>query len=76
MNFTSNAASLAVFVIDGKAHLGESSNGGGQLLGAQLGARMVVTRGAKFIGDFSSSSRWPSASACSSPPFLAKTATA
>jgi uncharacterized membrane protein YfcA len=50
MNFTSNAASLAIFVIGGKTQfLAGLVMGAGQLLGAQLGARMVVTRGVKFI---------------------------
>jgi uncharacterized protein len=50
MNFISNAASLAVFVVGGKTQLVAGLvMGAGQLLGAQIGARMVVTRGAKFI---------------------------
>ncbi len=50
MNFTSNAASLAMFLIGDKTQLMAGLvMGAGQLLGAQLGARMVVARGAKFI---------------------------
>jgi uncharacterized membrane protein YfcA len=50
MNFTSNAASLAMFLLGGKAHwLAGLVMGAGQLLGARLGARMVVARGAKLI---------------------------
>ena len=50
MNFTSNAASLAVFLVGGKAHMAAGLvMGVGQLLGAWLGAKMVVARGARFI---------------------------
>jgi uncharacterized membrane protein YfcA len=50
MNFTSNAASLAVFLLGGKTlWLAGLVMGVGQLLGAQTGAKMVVKRGAKFI---------------------------
>lgn len=50
MNFISNAASLAMFIIGGKTQVVTGLvMGAGQLLGAQMGARMVVRRGAKFI---------------------------
>ncbi len=50
MNFTSNAASLAMFLLGGKAHwVAGLVMGGGQFLGARFGARMVVARGAKLI---------------------------
>lgn len=50
MNFTSNAASLAVFLSGGKAHLlAGLTMGVGQLIGARIGAKMVIRRGARFI---------------------------
>ena len=50
MNFTSNAASLVVFLCGGKALLPAGLvMGVGQLLGAVLGARIVIARGARFI---------------------------
>lgn len=50
MNFASNVSSLAVFLIGGEVLLAAGLvMGGGQLLGARLGSRMVVKRGAKFI---------------------------
>ncbi|HUJ09041.1 MAG TPA: TSUP family transporter [Verrucomicrobiae bacterium] len=50
MNFTSNAASLAMFVIGGQAHLLVGlTMGAGQLVGARIGAKMVIRRGARFI---------------------------
>jgi uncharacterized protein len=50
MNFTSNAISLAVFITGGKVLWGTGLvMGAGQLVGAQLGARLVVSRGVKFI---------------------------
>jgi uncharacterized membrane protein YfcA len=50
MNFTSNSISLAVFLGGGHAHWGAGlCMGAGQLLGARLGARVVVKRGTKFI---------------------------
>jgi uncharacterized membrane protein YfcA len=50
MNVASNAASLAVFVVGGKVYYGAGlCMGIGQLLGARVGSRMVVARGAKFI---------------------------
>jgi uncharacterized membrane protein YfcA len=50
MNFTSNAASLAIFALGGQAHvLAGLTMGAGQLLGARVGAKMVIRRGARFI---------------------------
>ncbi len=50
MNFTSNIASLAVFLLGGQVHwrLGLTM-GIGQWLGARLGAGLVLRRGARFI---------------------------
>ena len=50
MNFTSNIVSLAAFAIGGQINiLAGITMGAGQLLGARLGARMVIRRGTKFI---------------------------
>ena len=50
MNFTSNAASLAMFLIGGKVQwLAGLTMGVGELLGAWLGAKIVIRRGARFI---------------------------
>ena len=50
MNFTSNIASLAVFLIAGHCHYGAGfCMGLGQLLGARLGSKAVIRSGAKFI---------------------------
>ena len=50
MNFASNLASLIVFLIGGQVlFVAGLTMGVGQLLGARLGSRMVVKRGAKFI---------------------------
>lgn len=50
MNFTSNAASLAMFAFGGQAYvLAGLTMGAGQLLGARIGAKMVIRRGARFI---------------------------
>jgi uncharacterized membrane protein YfcA len=50
MNFTSNVASLAVFAIGGHCHLAAGlSMGFGQLLGARLGSKVVIRRGASLI---------------------------
>jgi uncharacterized membrane protein YfcA len=50
MNFTSNVASLAVFLCGGHTHLGLGlTMGAGQLLGARLGAGLVMRRGVRFI---------------------------
>ena len=50
MNFTSNVASLVVFLVGGQVHwrLGLIM-GLGQWLGARLGAGLVLRRGARFI---------------------------
>jgi uncharacterized protein len=50
MNFTSNVVSLVVFLIGGHVLFGVGLlMGVGQVLGARLGAGMVVRRGARFI---------------------------
>jgi len=50
MNFASNLSSLAFFLLAGRVHFVEGiSMGIGQLLGARIGAGMVITRGTKFI---------------------------
>jgi uncharacterized protein len=50
MNFASNLSSLAVFLASGKVYfIAGFVMGLGQLLGARLGARMVIARGTKFI---------------------------
>jgi uncharacterized membrane protein YfcA len=50
MNFTSNAASLALFLVGGQARLMAGlTMGVGQLIGARLGAKMVIRGGARFI---------------------------
>ena len=50
MNFTSNAVALGVFASGGNVQwVTGLVMGAGQFLGAQLGARLVVTRGVKFI---------------------------
>lgn len=50
MNFTSNVASLAVFLLGGQVHwLLGLTMGTGQWLGARLGAGLVLRRGARFI---------------------------
>lgn len=50
MNFASNLSSLALFLIGGKVFfVAGLTMGIGQLLGARLGARMVIARGTKFI---------------------------
>lgn len=50
MNFTSNFVSLAVFLWGGHAHFGAGlCMGAGQLLGARLGARVVVKQGTRLI---------------------------
>jgi uncharacterized protein len=50
MNFTSNVASLAVFMAGGHCHLaGGFSMGLGQLIGARLGSKAVIHKGAGFI---------------------------
>jgi len=50
MNFTSNATSLVMFIAGGKVlWLAGLVMGFGQLFGARIGAKMVITRGARFI---------------------------
>jgi hypothetical protein len=50
MNFTSNAASLAVFLLGGHCHYAAGlSMGLGQILGARLGSRVVIRKGTKLI---------------------------
>ena len=46
MNFTSNAASLVMFLLVGKVHMAAGLVMG---VGQLLGAKMVVARGARFI---------------------------
>ncbi len=50
MNFTSNFASLIMFIVGGAVHWREGLvMGAGQFIGARIGAHMVVTRGTRFI---------------------------
>ncbi|MFA4987244.1 MAG: TSUP family transporter [Candidatus Brocadiia bacterium] len=50
MNFTSNISSLAVFLVGGKViFIVGLAMGAGQILGAQIGAGLVIKRGAAFI---------------------------
>ena len=50
MNFASNLSSLALFLVGGKILFAAGITMGlGQLLGARLGSRMVITRGTRFI---------------------------
>ena len=50
MNFASNLSSLAFFLLGRNVLFGAGlSMGLGQLLGARLGARMVIAKGARFI---------------------------
>ncbi len=50
MNFTSNAASLVVFLLAGQCHLfGGLAMGCGQLIGARLGSKVVIRKGSRFI---------------------------
>ena len=50
MNFASNLSSLALFISTGRVLWIEGLvMGMGQLLGARIGARMVVARGTQFI---------------------------
>ena len=50
MNFTSNVSSLAVFLAGGHCHLfGGLCMGSGQMLGARLGAKVVIRKGGRFI---------------------------
>ncbi len=50
MNFASNVSSLAFFLAGGNVCFGAGlAMGVGQVLGARIGARMVIARGTKFI---------------------------
>jgi uncharacterized membrane protein YfcA len=50
MNFASNIGSLILFLLAGPVIFSAGiAMGIGQLLGARIGSRMVVKRGAKFI---------------------------
>jgi uncharacterized membrane protein YfcA len=50
MNFTSNIVALGFFLLAGQVHFAEGLvMGVGQFLGARLGARLVIHRGAAFI---------------------------
>ena len=50
MNFTSNVASLLVFVAANRVHYGAGfAMGVGQMVGARLGSKTVMKRGAPFI---------------------------
>jgi len=50
MNFTSNVVALVAFAISGQVDvMAGTVMGAGQLIGARLGARMVIRRGVKFI---------------------------
>jgi len=50
MNFTSNAASLAMFIYGGSVLWREGlSMGAGQFVGARIGARIVMRKGVRFI---------------------------
>jgi uncharacterized membrane protein YfcA len=50
MNFASNLSSLLFFLLGGNVLFGAGLTMGlGQLLGARIGSRMVVAKGAKFI---------------------------
>jgi uncharacterized membrane protein YfcA len=50
MNFASNLSSLGFFLLRGNVQFAAGlSMGIGQLLGARIGSRMVITRGTKFI---------------------------
>jgi uncharacterized protein len=50
MNFTSNIVALALFVAGGQVRYTEGLvMGAGQLIGARIGSRLVITRGTAFI---------------------------
>ncbi len=50
MNFTSNVVSLLVFLLGGQVLFAAgSAMAAGQVLGARMGSRLVVQRGARFI---------------------------
>ena len=53
MNFTSNIASLAFFIIGTNIdYIAGLSMAGGQILGARLGSGLVIKKGASFIRPF------------------------
>ena len=50
MNFTSNFVALGIFLMAGQVHLLEGLlMGGAQFIGARIGAKLVIKKGAKFI---------------------------
>ena len=50
MNFASNLSSLVFFLLAGQIHfVAGLTMGAGQLIGARIGATMVVTKGTRFI---------------------------
>jgi uncharacterized membrane protein YfcA len=50
MNFTSNIVSLGIFLLAGQVHLLEGLlMGVAQFIGARIGAKLVIRKGAKFI---------------------------
>ena len=50
MNFTSNVASLAVFLVAGHTHFAAGlCMGAGQMLGARMGSKVVILRGTRLI---------------------------
>lgn len=50
MNATSNIASLVIFLVHGSVHFGAGlTMGAGQLLGAKIGAGLVMKKGARFV---------------------------
>jgi uncharacterized membrane protein YfcA len=50
MNFTSNILSLAVFLVMGNVHFAPGlAMACGQFLGGRLGAKLVMTRGARLV---------------------------
>ncbi|MGE3259698.1 MAG: TSUP family transporter, partial [Geobacter sp.] len=50
MNFTSNATALLFFLLAGQVQLVAGLvMGAGQFLGARIGARLVITKGAAFV---------------------------
>jgi uncharacterized membrane protein YfcA len=50
MNFASNVSSLALFILNGSVYfVAGLVMGLGQVIGARIGSRMVITRGTKFI---------------------------
>lgn len=50
MNATSNVAALASFLFAGKVYFGAGLlMGAGQLIGARIGSKLVLTKGARFV---------------------------